>query len=152
MSHQLIVVGLDGSERSHDALRFAIAEARLRACPVTVLTSFTEDDRGDTRAQGEQVQAEARALVEEEFADLPALTFELVAGRPEVVLVNASAHASMLVIGAHGVQSIRRAALGSISEYTARMASCPVVVIPAPAQDAPAAHLTVPEPAAGTTP
>jgi nucleotide-binding universal stress UspA family protein len=30
------------------------------------------------------------------------------------------------------VRSIRHTALGSISEYTARLAYCPVVVIPAP--------------------
>lgn len=148
MSNQLIVVGLDGSERSHDALRFAIAEARLRECPVQVITSFQAEGT-DSQGRGEEVQARAKALVDAEHDELPPLSFELVQGRPEVVLVNASAHASLLVIGAHGVQSIRRAALGSISEYTARMATCPVVVIPAPAEDAPAAHLTVPAPGAG---
>lgn len=143
---QLIVVGLDGSERSHDALRFAIAEARLRGCGVRVITSF-HDDGSDSRASGEAVQAAARALVDAEIDDPPPVIFELLEGRPEIVLVNASVGATMLVIGAHGVQSIRRAALGSISEYTARMALCPVVVIPAPADEAPAAHLTVPSPA-----
>jgi nucleotide-binding universal stress UspA family protein len=56
----------------------------------------------------------------------------MVAGRPEHVLVDASARATLLVVGAHGVRSIQHAALGSISEYTARLAYCPVVVIPAP--------------------
>lgn len=144
--NQLIVVGLDGSERSHDALRFAVAEARLRDCGVRVITSFRDDGR-DSHAFGEKAQAEARALIEAEFDDLPPVTFDLVEGRPEIVLVNASAEATMLVIGAHGVQSIRRAALGSISEYTARMAVCPVVVIPAPAEEALPAHETVPSPA-----
>lgn len=129
MSEAYIVVGLDGSERSHDALGFALEEARLRQATVRVLTSW--QDTEESRAQSEQIQQDARKQVLGDHDGHPPVEFELVEGRPEVVLVNESARAVMLVIGAHGVQSIRRAALGSISEYVARMASCPVVVIPA---------------------
>lgn len=129
-----LVVGLDGSERSHDALRFALEEARLRRATIRVLTTWDGDE--ESRAQSEQIQQEARAqVVGGDHDGDPPVQFELAEGRPEVVLVNESARAVMLVIGAHGVQSIRRAALGSISEYVARMASCPVVVIPARALD-----------------
>lgn len=124
-----LVVGLDGSERSHDALGFALEEARLRQATVRVLTTW--DGGGESRAQSEQIQQEARTKVLGDHDGNPPVEFDLVEGRPEVVLVNESARAVMLVIGAHGVQSIRRAALGSISEYVARMATCPVVVIPA---------------------
>lgn len=129
MDNELIVVGMDGSDRSHDALRFAVAEATLRDCAVEVITTWLEGDQ-DTLEKAEQIQQEARDQVPAGDHGVP-VAFEIVAGRPEEVLVSASARASLLVIGAHGVQSIRRAALGSISEYVARLASCPVVVIPA---------------------
>lgn len=137
MSQRVIVVGLDGSERSHDALGFALEEARLRDCAISVITTWQESEGPDSRAQGEQIQQQARETVLAGHDGRPEVTFELIDGRPEVALVNASAQAAMLVIGAHGVQSIRRAALGSISEYVARMASCPVVVIPARAWESP---------------
>lgn len=130
MSKDVIVVGLDGSDRSHDALRFALEEARLRRCGVEVISTWREDSADDTRDQAERVQTEARTKFVEGAQDLPEVAFEVVQGRPEEVLVHASTRASLLVLGAHGVQSIRRAALGSISEYVARLASCPVVVIP----------------------
>ncbi len=38
MSDELLIVGMDGSERSHDALRFALEEARLRNATVEVIT------------------------------------------------------------------------------------------------------------------
>ncbi|NLG21068.1 MAG: universal stress protein [Actinomycetales bacterium] len=131
MVNQVIVVGLDGSERSHDALRFALEEARLRDATVEVITTWREDSQGDTREQAEEIQAQVRAQVPTDGEGAPPVDFQVVHGRPQEVLVNASDRAALLVIGAHGVQSIRRAALGSISEYVARLANCPVVVIPA---------------------
>lgn len=133
MSSELLVVGLDGSDRSHDALRFAIAEAELRGGSVEAITTWHEDQGVDGLEKAKRIQEEARTVILGEREGGPPVSFEVVAGRPEHVLVDASSRASLLVVGAHGVQSIRHAALGSISEYTARLAYCPVVVIPAPA-------------------
>jgi hypothetical protein len=36
----------------------------------------------------------------------------------------------LLVVGSHGTTSLRHAMLGSVSEACARMANCPVVVLP----------------------
>ena len=130
MAKELIVVGMDGSDRAHDALRFAVEEARLRDCPVEVITTWREGSQDDTRAKAQQIQDHVRTTILDGQDDLPSIALEVVEGRPEEVLVNASHRAALLVLGAHGVQSIRRAALGSISEYVARLASCPVVVLP----------------------
>lgn len=132
MSNELLVVGLDGTDRSHDALRFAIAEARLRGGSVEAITAFHEDEGAPGLEQAERIQSEARAAVLSDHDGEPPVSFKVVSGRPEHVLVDASSRATLLVVGAHGVKSIRHAALGSISEYTARLAYCPVVVIPAP--------------------
>lgn len=133
MPNELLIVGMDGSDRSHDALRFAIAEARLRGGSVEVITTWQEDQGAGGLEKAERIQEEARTAVLADHEGDPPVSFHVVAGRPEHVLVDASSRASLLVVGAHGVHSIRHAALGSISEYTARLAYCPVVVIPAPA-------------------
>ena len=130
MANELIVVGMDGSDRAHDALRFAVEEAHLRGCAIEVITTWREGSADDTREQAEQIQQHAKTTIQQILNELPPMAFEVVEGRPEEVLVSASSRASLLVLGAHGVQSIRRAALGSISEYVARMASCPIVVLP----------------------
>lgn len=135
MPNELIVVGLDGSDRSHDALRFAIAEARLRGGSVEAITAWHEDQGEEGREKAERIQEEARTAVLADHHGEPPVSLQVVAGQPEHILVDASARASLLVVGAHGVRSIRHAALGSISEYTARLAYCPVVVIPAPAPE-----------------
>ena len=132
MPNELLVVGLDGTDRSHDALRFAIAEARLRGGSVEAITAYRDDEGGDGLQKAERIQQEARAAVLGDHDGDPPVSFEVVAGRPEHILVDASSRAALLVVGAHGVRSIRHTALGSISEYTARLAYCPVVVIPAP--------------------
>lgn len=132
MSNELLVVGLDGTDRSHDALRFAIAEARLRGGSVEVITAWNDDQGVDGLEKAERMQEEARAAVLGDHNGEPPVSFQVVSGRPEHVLVDASSRATLLVVGAHGVRSIRHTALGSISEYTARLAYCPVVVIPAP--------------------
>ena len=132
MPNELLVVGLDGTDRSHDALRFAIAEARLRGGSVEVITTWHDDQGVDGLEKAERIQEEARTAVLGDYDGEPPVSFQVVAGRPEHVLVDASSRATLLVVGAHGVRSIRHTALGSISEYTARLAYCPVVVIPAP--------------------
>jgi nucleotide-binding universal stress UspA family protein len=132
MPNELLVVGLDGTDRSHDALRFAIAEARLRGGSVEIITAWKEEQGADGLEKAQQIQEQARAAVLGDHDGEPPVSFQVVAGRPEHVLVDASSRATLLVVGAHGVRSIRHTALGSISEYTARLAYCPVVVIPAP--------------------
>jgi nucleotide-binding universal stress UspA family protein len=132
MPNELLVVGLDGTDRSHDALRFAIAEARLRGGSVEAITATREDEGSDGLEKAQRIQEDARAAVLGDHDGEPPVSFQVVAGRPEHVLVDASSRATLLVVGAHGVRSIRHTALGSISEYTARLAYCPVVVIPAP--------------------
>ena len=66
-----------------------------------------------------------------EVDDPPPLSYELVRGDAVEVLVQLSQGAQLLVVGTHGVSSIRHAALGSVSEACAMQSACPVVVVPA---------------------
>lgn len=131
---RVIVVGVDGSAGSLRAMRWAIGEACLRGCAIEAVTVWRTGSYGaGTRQAAEQIQAR---VVREACPDLttgPPICEEIETGSPEEVLVTRSQRAGLLVIGSHGVSSMRHAALGSTSEYCSRMAACPVVVLPMPA-------------------
>jgi nucleotide-binding universal stress UspA family protein len=135
----VIAVGVDGSDGSRRALRWAIDEARRRRRVVEVVTAWpprgTGDDLDETEATEARQQADqaGRHVVDavlRETDDPPQVSYELVHGDAVEVLVQLSQRAELLVVGSHGVSSIRHAALGSVSEACARQAACPVVVLP----------------------
>ncbi|XP_054803283.1 universal stress protein PHOS34-like isoform X1 [Prosopis cineraria] len=59
---------------------------------------------------------------------------EVVEGDPRNVLCDAVErhHASMLVVGSHGYGTIKRAVLGSVSDYCAHHAHCTVMIVKKP--------------------
>jgi nucleotide-binding universal stress UspA family protein len=141
----VIAVGIDGSEGSHRALRWAVDEARRRRCAVEAVTAWPS--RGTDGRLGEEQEMDARQRAGEaerhvvdavlkEIDDPPQVSYELVHDDAVETLVRLSRRAQLLVVGSHGVSSLRHAALGSVSEACAMRAACPVVVIP----NAPAAE------------
>lgn len=123
----MIVVGVDGSEGSRRALRWALAEAALRVTPVEVVSAWT-----GTPEQAEELQRHVVDGVRREFERPPATSCEIVHGEAVDVLVRASASADLLVVGNHSITSLRHAGKPSVSEACARLAECPCVVVPAP--------------------
>jgi nucleotide-binding universal stress UspA family protein len=121
----MIVVGVDGSEGSRRALRWAYGEAQLRGCPVEVVSAWTGDEHQAADRQRHVVDG-----VRREF-DTPAQTScEVVHGDAVDVLVHASANADLLVVGSHGISSLRHAGQPSVTEACARLSECPCVVVP----------------------
>ncbi|XP_073292142.1 universal stress protein PHOS34 [Primulina huaijiensis] len=59
---------------------------------------------------------------------------EVVEGDPRNVLCETvdKHHASMLVVGSHGYGAIKRAVLGSVSDYCAHHAQCSVMIVKKP--------------------
>ncbi|KAL4370458.1 hypothetical protein AHAS_Ahas06G0067800 [Arachis hypogaea] len=59
---------------------------------------------------------------------------EVVEGDPRNVLCEAveKHHASVLVVGSHGYGAIKRAVLGSVSDYCAHHAHCTVMIVKKP--------------------
>lgn len=59
---------------------------------------------------------------------------EVVEGDPRNVLCDAveKHHAAMLVVGSHGYGAIKRAVLGSVSDYCAHHAHCTVMIVKKP--------------------
>lgn len=136
-SRDPIVVGLDGSPQSRQALRWAAEMARLLDAPINVVTAWQypttygyaapltdwnpEDD-------GRQVQEEAIAGV---FGDEPPedLARILQPGGAAAVLLEASRTALMLVVGSRGHGGFAGLLLGSVSATVAEHASCPVLIV-----------------------
>lgn len=63
-------------------------------------------------------------------AELPAVSWRVVEGEPADVLVRESRRSALLVMGSHSVEGLMHSALGSVADTCARMAECPMVIIP----------------------
>lgn len=129
----LIVVCVDGSEGSQEALRWAVAQAELSGAAVQAVLAWqlpevysmaSRDYEADARL--ELQTAIEHALSPDQRSGVSAL---VVAGRPGHVLVDASRHAQLLVVGSHGHGDLVGRLLGSVSEHCVYHAGCPVVVV-----------------------
>jgi nucleotide-binding universal stress UspA family protein len=140
-----IVVGVDGSTGSHQALEWAARQAGLRKAPLTVLTVNPVASNGWTgsplrypadRAEEDEIRQAATAAAGKVTTELreagPAsVTVRVLSGIIADELVDASREADLLVVGSHGHGGFSALLLGSISSHVVSHASCPVVVVPA---------------------
>jgi nucleotide-binding universal stress UspA family protein len=134
-----IVVGVDGSPGSLAALRWAIREASARGRAVHAVTAWevpTESTFGDMATVGDfhhVIAAEqilVTALADAGAADTHVtVTTAPVQGYPAEVLMQQAERADLLVVGSRKHGGIFGALLGSVSQYLAAHAACPVVVI-----------------------
>ena len=145
-----IVVGVDGSEASHEALRFAVAEARLRDARVVAVhvwafipptpigdPGMMPMPAGDYPGQLEAERAAAEAELEGALAAaFPGGTpgeveARLAEGDAAEALVDEAEGAELLVVGSRGRSGIASVLLGSVSRHVVSHAPCPVVVVKA---------------------
>ncbi len=134
----LIVVGVDGSEESKAALRWAIEEARLRRSSVRALYAWSlryaggsgyllpEGTVGEVERGGEEMLDAVIAEVGNAEVDVERAAVE---GVPSHVLVEAAQGADLLVVGSRGHGGFTGLLLGSVSQQCAHHASCPVVIV-----------------------
>jgi len=131
----LIVVGVEGSEPSLAALRWAVDEARLRHGHVRVITAWhyppvpsSVEDSGsnDSFHAAERVQDDALKAVEAEGVDVTGM---LVRDSAATALLEAAKDADLLVVGSRGHGGFAGLLLGSTSSQVAHHASCPVLVV-----------------------
>ena len=136
-----IVVGLDGSQGSRAALRWAIAEARLRGASVDVVTAYSmsyaamnpefaylEADPEALVARVKEMQADAIAEVSAGAPDVTIMA-RVVPGPAAGALARLAQNAELLVVGSRGRGRVRELLLGSVSSYVTHHAPCPVVVV-----------------------
>ena len=143
-----IVVGVDGSPVSADALRWAAAEARLRGARLQVVHAWTfipptaigdpgliavpsGDLVGQLDAEEASAGAGLDAVIAEALGPTPDVPLEstLVEGDAGDVLVAASRDADLVVVGSHGRSGFRAALVGSVSRHVVDHAECAVVVV-----------------------
>lgn len=135
-----IVVGLNDSPASHDAVVWAADEASRRQMPITLvhagyylhepaLSAATLNKAAREIDQyGRRIIAEAVGLVRE-IAPSVEVSTRLDTMPAAKLLVSLSESAGMIVVGSHAEGSISGAILGSLSQTVAAHARCPVVVV-----------------------
>lgn len=135
-----IVVGVDGSPSSREALRWAIRYADLSGGTVdavmawhvpSTLASYpwvSLDETDDL--QGSALKAlEAVLKAEVEADDSHLVSAEVVNGHPAEVLLHAAAGADLLVVGSRGHGRFAEALLGSVAQHCVHHAHCPVLIM-----------------------
>jgi nucleotide-binding universal stress UspA family protein len=135
-----IVVGVDGSESSKDALRWAIDEAQLHGAELIALHAWTfpvmsgpipfngvVNDPIDWEAEAR----ESLARTVKEVADGSDISVQtrLVNKAASIALVAASEAADLLVVGSRGHGGFAGLLLGSVGQQCAHHAHCPVVIV-----------------------
>lgn len=134
-----ILVGVDGSEGSLDAVRWALAEARRRGDVVEVLhcwhIPYYGDMSGMMPVPGAVLEESAQAVLAEALAAVEAdaegvtLTGRTVQGAAAHTLVEASKDADLVVVGRRGHGGFAGLLMGSVATQVAGHAACPVVVV-----------------------
>lgn len=135
-SQQRIVVGVDGSEHSKAALRWAVGQARLTGASVDAVTAWRYPTTyglativPDIDMPGEATQMLSDSLAKV-VGDAPgAEVRQLVSeGPPAAVLLGAAKDADLLVVGSRGQGGFASAVLGSVSLACVLNSPCPVLV------------------------
>ena len=137
-----IVVGVDGSKGSLDALYFAIDEARIRAATLRVVMTWSMEAMNCAGVGGfgpgidpdmirKSARAELNTILEVAGARAGDVRVEgvLSMGQAAGVLVDEAQSADLLVVGSRGHGGFAGLLLGSVSHQCALHASCPVVIV-----------------------
>jgi nucleotide-binding universal stress UspA family protein len=134
----VIVVGVDGSTGSRDAVRWAAEYARLAGSELRAVASWrwpnyiTRIPPGaDPAADTARTLHEAVTEIQAEFGDV-AVSEHVIEGPGGPALLSQAADASLLVVGARGRAAYPGMLLGSVAEYCVRNGPCPVVVVRTP--------------------
>ncbi|MET9016423.1 universal stress protein [Streptomyces olivaceoviridis] len=133
-----VVVGVDGSQSSYEALRWAMRYAgqvggTVEAVAVWELPGLygwsgpavdMQVDEDETR---QKMTQELTDVLGADAAD--SVRTHVVHGNAADVLLRAAEGAEVLVVGSRGRGGFARALLGSVSQHVSQHASCPVVIV-----------------------
>ena len=148
-----VVVGIDGSSGSREALVYALIAAARRGADLDVVSSYSIQlyyvggaplDVPDVAAIRDNQRERAQAFIDEVRAEIPVsgvpgiqdvgIALFVPEGPAASRLVERSAGAALLVVGSRGRGAMRSAVLGSVALHCVTHAACPVIVVhPAPA-------------------
>lgn len=139
-----IVVGVDGSEGSTRALRFALEEARARDAHLRVVSAWHVPPMlygsgwGMVAVPPDKSEFEdtARTALEKCLDTVGAeangvsVTRVVREGQAADVLCEEATGADLLVVGSRGLGGFSGLLLGSVSQQCAHHTRCPVVIVP----------------------
>jgi nucleotide-binding universal stress UspA family protein len=158
-----IVVGVDGSASSEQALRWALRQGKLTGAGVEAVIAWhfpfisggyawpptgVMVSTADFRKIAERVLADTVSRATSGSRSAP-VTQEVLEGDAAAVLIRESAGADLLVVGSRGHGGLAEAMLGSVGQHCVHHAPCPVVIVRG---DAPAAGPTASSAAAVPAP
>jgi nucleotide-binding universal stress UspA family protein len=147
-----VVVGVDESQASQRALKFAFEYAELHRCLVHAVHAWSDQpldvfepvERWEQDAAAEQAAA---GEFSEKYLDSwrerhPRVAARLttVKDRPARALLELAESAQLLVVGSHGHGVVRRVLLGSVSHAALYHSSCPVAILRGPDKAAEQQH------------
>ena len=141
-----IVVGVDGSEGSRAALRWALRQADGQDATVEAVTVFSCPAPGallameampipqvnvdELRREAEELLGTTVAQVQEEVDVHPEVVEAVLEGPVARRLIERADGADLLVVGSRGLGGFRGLLLGSVGHQVVSHAPCPVVVLP----------------------
>ncbi|GHI03900.1 universal stress protein [Streptomyces cellostaticus] len=139
-THERILLGAGEPDAAGEAVRFAFAEAGTRGCVLDAVRAWSAHGSADLlrlggdAAEGHEKQAGAAldALLRDQAAGHPEVRVRpaTVKGPPRKVLVDRSAAADLVVIGARRRPGHAGLPLGRVAHALLHHAHCPVAVVP----------------------
>ncbi len=144
MNHRT-VVGIDDSEGSRAALRWALRNAHSTGSAVVVVHAYessiawidvgskeaprmAEHDREHAETAAHRIVEETLDAVDSDLRSVP-VTVLAILGDPSKALLDAAQDADLLVVGSRGRGGFAGVLLGSVSQRAAQHAQCPVVIV-----------------------
>ncbi len=129
-----VVVGVDGSDASIEAVQWAVRYAALVGADVEAVTSWAFPassgvalDTIDWEQNARDIQGAALSQALPDGSDHIIAT--IVEDHPAAALIAAAGGAELLVVGSRGHGAFAGMLLGSVSQHVAAHAPCVVVVV-----------------------
>jgi nucleotide-binding universal stress UspA family protein len=130
-----VVVGVDGSETSTDAIEFAFSFAARHGRELLAIHAWSDVGWAELPEQDfDHIRVDLAKLLEEQLAPHRSrhpevhVAQEVAFDAPARALLQAAEGAALIAVGSHGRGAVKRAILGSVSHAVLHHAPCPVAV------------------------
>lgn len=140
-AENIVVVAVDGSEASQNAVRWAANTANKRGVPLRLAASYTmpqflyaegmvppQELFDELQSETMDVIEAARVVAHEIAPDIK-IGYVIAEGSPIDMLLDMSSDVTMIVMGSRGLGGLSGMVMGSVSAAVVSHADCPVVVV-----------------------
>lgn len=140
-AENIVVVAVDGSDASNNAVRWAANTANKRGVPLRLAASYTmpqflyaeglvppQELFDELQNETMKTVEAARAIAHDVAPDIK-IGYTIVEGSPIDMLLEMSNDVTMIVMGSRGLGGLSGMVMGSVSAAVVSHAKCPVVVV-----------------------